>query len=46
MAIEEIIREGEPITIVLDVFKEKQIDLLIMLDAQGMTPGALPVRTQ
>jgi nucleotide-binding universal stress UspA family protein len=31
MAIEEIIREGEPTTVVLDVVKEENIDLIIML---------------
>jgi universal stress protein A len=31
MAIEEIISEGEPTTVVLDVVKEKDIDLIVML---------------
>ncbi len=31
MAIEEIIREGEPTAVVLEVVKEEDIDLLIML---------------
>ncbi len=31
MAIEEIVREGEPATVVLEVIKEENIDLLVML---------------
>jgi universal stress protein A len=31
MAIEEIIRKGEPTTVVLDVIKDERIDLLILL---------------
>jgi universal stress protein A len=31
MTIEEIIREGEPTAVILDVVKEKHIDLLVML---------------